>query len=70
MKTYIKISLLFTFLMICSVAVFAQVPPLPTPNPPSPVPLDGGVFTVLGASVAYGAKKLYNKNKQKKQEQA
>lgn len=40
----------------------AQLPPV---GNSSNVPIDGGVVTVLGASLVYGAKKLYERNKQK-----
>lgn len=47
-----------------ALAVWAQLPPPPTPTaPPSQVPLDGGVLLLAAAGAAYGAKKVYNGRK-------
>ncbi|MBK7148226.1 MAG: hypothetical protein IPH78_05225 [Bacteroidetes bacterium] len=58
-----------TFLLMVGFAYItnAQVPP-PGNTTPSAVPIDGGVISIVGASIAYGAKKLYDKNKAKKGE--
>lgn len=49
-----------------AVAAHAQLPPPPTPTtPPTQVPLDGGVIMLAVAGAAYGAKKVYNKKKNK-----
>lgn len=63
MKNLISFSVLAFLLLGISYLAIAQVPP----SGPSNTPIDGGVFTVIGAGMAYGAKKLYDKNKQKKQ---
>ncbi|MFN8285145.1 MAG: hypothetical protein U0V74_00230 [Chitinophagales bacterium] len=58
--------LLLVALVICAGAVFAQGGPPPPPPPPAPpppnTPIDGGVFLMLAAGLAYGAKKLYSKD--------
>ncbi|HRG87402.1 MAG TPA: hypothetical protein PLW44_00165 [Chitinophagales bacterium] len=48
-------------LMVVAVGVFAQGPPPPPPPPAPPpgVPIDGGIFLLLGAGLVYGARKLY-----------
>jgi hypothetical protein len=62
MKNIISASAVILFLIIGSTYVaYAQLPPPGS----DPVPIDGGVISVLGASIAYGAKKLYDRNKQK-----
>lgn len=38
-------------------------PPCGGPFPPCPVPLDGGLTLLAGAGLAYGAKKIINRNK-------
>jgi hypothetical protein len=64
MKNLISFSVLAFLLLGISYLAIAQVPPS---GSPTNGPIDGGVFTVIGAGMAYGAKKLYDKNKQKKQ---
>lgn len=49
----------------------AQLPPPPPPTtppttPPTGVPLDGGVILLAAAGAAYGAKKMYGRNKKAK----
>lgn len=56
-----------TVLISSASALLAQVPP-PGNTTPSNVPIDGGVVTVVGASIVYGAKKLYDRNKSKRGE--
>ncbi len=48
-------------LMVVAVGVFAQGPPPPPPPPAPPpgVPIDGGIFLLMGAGLVYGARKLY-----------
>jgi len=57
MKKYILVfSLIATFCLISTV-IFAA----PPPPPPAQVPIDGGLSIVIGAGIAFGAKKLYEK---------
>jgi hypothetical protein len=62
MKSYIKnfkpvTSWMYIALLICAVSpTLLYATPL-NPNP-DPVPLDGGLLTLLAAGAAYGAKKL------------
>lgn len=45
-------------------SALAQLPPPPTPTaPPTQVPIDGGVLLLAAAGAAYGAKKIYARNK-------
>jgi hypothetical protein len=65
MKNIISASVLVLIVIIGATFVAnGQVPPPGSTNS-NPVPIDGGVISVLGASIAYGAKKLYDRNKQK-----
>ena len=75
---FIKNSL-FTLLMIVLVLALpmlsnGQVDPPPGPvggsNPDANVPIDGGLSLVLAAGVGYGAKKIREHNKKKKEEEA
>lgn len=36
----------------------------PPPPPPEPIPLDGGLTLLIVAGAVYGAKKLYNQQKE------
>ncbi len=58
MKTLFKHILL---LIILSIAPFFIEPVSAQPPPPDPVdiPIDGGLFILLAAGMAYGAKKLH-----------
>ena len=68
----IIINFLFTFALIISPLVILTINADP-PNPDGPgvpklpvnsgAPIDGGVTILIGAGLAYGAKKLFNKNK-------
>jgi hypothetical protein len=57
-----------TFLLMVGFAYVANAQVPPPANTPTSVPIDGGVISIVGASIAYGAKKLYDKNKAKKGE--
>lgn len=47
-------------------AVYAQLPPPPTPTaPPTQVPIDGGILLLAAAGAAYGARKVYKNRKDK-----
>jgi hypothetical protein len=46
--------------VVATKAVFAQGIP---DDPDIAVPIDGGIFTVVGSAVAYGVYRLKNKNK-------
>ncbi len=54
-----KIIASILFVLISFVCV-AQVsgPPPPSPPPPPGLPVDGGILTLLGLGLVYGAKKL------------
>ena len=69
---------LFTLLMIVLVLALpmlsnGQVDPPPGPvggsNPDANVPIDGGLSLVLAAGVGYGAKKIREHNKKKREEE-
>ncbi len=75
-KVFLKNSL-FTLLMIVLVLALpmlsnGQVDPPPGPvggaNPDANVPIDGGLSLVLAAGVGYGAKKIRDYNKKKREE--
>ena len=59
MKNTLRILALFVA-VVATKAVFAQGIP---DDPDIQVPVDGGIFTVLGSAVAYGVYRLKNKNK-------
>ena len=64
-----KIRTIYSVLSIISmlalpVIAFAQGNPGVDPDP---VPLDGGLTMLIGAGIAYGAKKAYDKRKKDKQ---
>ena len=68
---------LFTLLMIVLIMVLpilsnGQVDPPPGPvggnNPDTNVPIDGGLSLVLAAGVGYGAKKIRDYNKKRREE--
>lgn len=62
MKQVITFFILLGLLMLapCVVEnVLAQAPP----SDPEPIPIDGGLSVLIAAGVAYGAKRLYKKNK-------
>lgn len=61
MNTIIRILSVFAVIILSAAELLAQVPP--PNNTPTNVPIDGGVFTLIGASVAYGAKKIYDRKK-------
>ncbi len=52
-----KISLIIFFIFLSS-SLMAQAP-----NPPAGVPIDGGLSLVLAGGIGLGAKKLYDKYK-------
>lgn len=58
-KKIIK-SFLFVVVLLTVTIVFAQTPSAPnrTPPPPPGVPIDGGLFALIGVAVGYGLKKL------------
>lgn len=59
MKTF-KLLFSVAFLLVASGEIFAQ-----PANPSDPVPLDGGITLLLTAGAVYGAKKAYDKYKEK-----
>jgi hypothetical protein len=59
MKNF-KLLLTVAFLTISFGEVFAQ-----PANPSDPVPLDGGLTLLITAGAVYGAKKAYDKYKEK-----
>ena len=74
-KRFLKNSL-FTLLMIVLVLALpmlsnGQVDPPPGPvggnNPDANVPIDGGLSLVIAAGVGYGAKKIRDYNKKKRE---
>jgi hypothetical protein len=76
-KKRLLINSLFTLLMIVLVLALpmisnGQVDPPPGPvggsNPDANVPIDGGLSLVLAAGVGYGAKKIRDYNKKKREE--
>jgi hypothetical protein len=50
---------LITLIFLLSLLTVAHAQPLPPTD--NPVPLDGGILTLLAAGAAYGAKKIKNK---------
>ncbi len=36
----------------------------PSPPPPQDIPIDGGLFLLIAAGAAYGARKLYKQQKE------
>lgn len=64
--TYILLtSTLLLFVYIIGNKLFAQGPPPPPPPPTSNIPIDGGISLLIAAGAAYGAKKVYDKRKNK-----
>jgi hypothetical protein len=53
------------FLTFCLIAVSASELFAQPNNPSDPVPLDGGLTLLLTAGAVYGAKKAYDKYKEK-----
>ncbi len=50
------------FVAVAAFSYGAPPPPPPPPPPPGPgIPIDGASIALLGAGLAYGAKKLYSK---------
>ena len=54
-------TVLAALMTVVAVLAYSQgpPPPPPPPAPPSSVPIDGGVFLLLGAGLVYGSRKLY-----------
>lgn len=50
--------ILFLFMTLVNVEIYAQGPP--PPPPPPGLPLDGGLFVLIASAVFYGVKKLMN----------
>jgi hypothetical protein len=48
-----------TLMLLLALTAIAHAQPLPPTD--NPVPLDGGLLTLLAAGAAYGAKKIKNK---------
>jgi hypothetical protein len=62
-------SLLTTVFIVGSICLPALLHAQGDPGPdPDPVPFDGGLSLLIGAGVAYGIKKAYDKRKKHKEE--
>jgi hypothetical protein len=59
-KSFLIIKVLFIFLTVFSLTVFAQGPPPPGgPTDPDPsLPFDGGILSVILGGIVIGVKKL------------
>ncbi|MBS1588621.1 MAG: hypothetical protein JST52_03300 [Bacteroidetes bacterium] len=66
---YLRILLLTISLALSGTLVYADPPDDEDPDP-SGVPIDGGISLLVGAAAIYGVKKLHDKNKQQKQDEA
>lgn len=55
MKTWVKYSLSLLILGFVAAALYAQG--TPNTDPDLQVPVDGGIFTVVGGAIAYGVAK-------------
>ena len=68
MKNVVIFSI-FLVLVLYSPGLFCAPPPPPAGAPPCwpppCMPIDGGITFLIAAGAAYGAKKLYNKRKNK-----
>ncbi len=62
MKNVISFSVLAFLLLGISYVAIAQAPPV---GGGARVPIDGGAVAIVGAGLAYGAKKLYDRKKAK-----
>lgn len=51
-------SILFVLISFVCLAQGGNPPPPPSPPPPPGLPIDGGLLTILGLGVIYGANKL------------
>ncbi len=67
----VKIIVTLSFLVICYTGLsqlgnpiipFGGIEPCANPFDPCPVPLDGGVSILIAAGLAYGGKKLHDRN--------
>ncbi len=58
MKALLKITLTFAAMTVVG-SLFAQG--TPNQDPDMGVPVDGGIFTVVGSAIAYGVYKVRNK---------
>ena len=67
MKKHIR-NLLLLFMLIISPFVVQEVAAQPPPPPPQDIPLDGGLTFLIIAGAAYGARKLYKKQKEEEKE--
>jgi len=57
--------LLFSIAILSATIIYAQGTP---DDPDAQVPIDGGIFTVVGAAAAYGAYKLRKEKGEKSDE--
>jgi hypothetical protein len=61
-KTFFIISIIITLLVL---PVFIKdASAQPPPPPPQDIPIDGGLFVLIAAGVAYGARKLFKQQKE------
>ncbi len=65
-----KIILLIFFVLIITISFGAAPPPPPPPPPPCwpppCIPIDGGISLLMAAGAMYGAKKVYDTRKNRK----
>lgn len=61
-QKFLQRVLLLVFMLVVVSFAYALPPPPPPPGGPSGVPIDGGVFLLLGAGLFYGARKLYKEH--------
>ena len=62
--------LCFALGLILMVAIAANAQGSVEEDPDTPVPVDGGISLLVAAGIGYGAKKIYDKRKANKAEEA
>lgn len=63
-KALLAIVLGFTLLVLPILVKDASAQP--PPPPPQDIPIDGGLFLLIAAGAAYGARKLYKQQKEER----
>jgi peptidoglycan/LPS O-acetylase OafA/YrhL len=64
-KTLLLIS--FVFILLVLPVLIKDASAQPPPPPPQDIPIDGGLFLLIAAGAAYGARKLYKQQKEDKE---